>query len=44
MQLCRVCEFEFSSDGNNRYKGYVKLSGQKFESIDMDAYTIQNDS
>lgn len=40
MQLCRDYEFEFSSDGNSRYKGYIKLSGKKFESIDMDAYKI----
>ena len=43
MQICRVYEFEFSSDGDSRYKGYVKLSGQKYESIDMDAYKIQTD-
>ena len=40
MQLCRTYEFEFSSDGDSRYKGYVKLSGLKYESIDMDAYKI----
>ena len=42
MQFCRVYEFEFSSDGNIRYKGYIRLSGLKFESIDMDAYKIES--
>ena len=41
MQVCRVYEFEFSSDGNSRYKGYVTVSGKKYESIDMDAYRIE---
>lgn len=41
MQICRVYEFEFSSDGNNRYKGYVTLSGLKYETLDMEAYTIE---
>ncbi len=40
MQFCRVYEFEFSSDGNSRYKGFITLSGLKFENIDMDAYKI----
>ncbi|MCU7938328.1 MAG: DUF3301 domain-containing protein [gamma proteobacterium symbiont of Bathyaustriella thionipta] len=40
MQICRIYEFEFSSDGDSRYKGYVRLSGLKYESIDMDAYKI----
>jgi hypothetical protein len=39
MQVCRTYEFEFSSDGDNRYKGYIKLGGLTYESIDMDAYT-----
>lgn len=42
IQVCRVYEFEFSSDGNSRYKGYISLSGLKFESIDMDAYRIES--
>jgi len=42
MQFCRVYEFEFSSDGNTRYMGYVRLSGSKFETIDMDAYKIES--
>ena len=41
MQICRVYEFEFTSDGNSRYKGYVSLSGKKYEHIDMDAYKIE---
>ncbi len=41
MQLCRRYEFEFSSDGNNRYKGYVSLSGLHYENIDMDAYKVE---
>jgi len=43
MQFCRVYEFEFSSDGDSRYKGYVSINGQKFEHIDMDAYKIPSD-
>ena len=42
MQICRVYEFEFSSDGDSRYKGYVTLSGLKYEAIDMDAYKIES--
>jgi len=42
MQFCRVYEFVFSSDGNTRYMGYVRLSGSKFETIDMDAYKIES--
>jgi len=41
MQICRIYEFEFSSDGNSRYKGFVSLSGLKYESIDMEAYKIE---
>ncbi len=41
MQICRVYEFEFSSDGNSRYKGFISLSGTKYESIDMEAYKIE---
>jgi hypothetical protein len=41
MQICRIYEFEFTSDGNSRYKGYVSLSGKKYEHIDMDAYKIE---
>lgn len=40
MQICRQYEFEFSSDGNSRYKGYITLSGLKYEAINMDAYKI----
>ena len=36
-------EFEFTSDGNSRYKGYVRLSGLKYETIDMDAYKIESE-
>ena len=38
IQLCRLYEFEFSSDGDNRYTGYVALSGSTFENIDLGAY------
>ena len=40
MQLCRIYEFEFSSDGDSRYKGYININGQKLGGIDMDAYKI----
>ena len=43
MQICRVYEFEFSSNGNSRYKGFVSLSGLKYDSIDMEAYKIEVD-
>ena len=43
MQFCRVYEFEFSSDGDSRYRGYISISGQKFEHIDMDAYKIPSE-
>ena len=43
MQLCRVYEFEFSSDGDSRYKGYININGQKVGGIDMDAYKIPSD-
>ena len=38
VQLCRTYEFEFSSDGDNRYTGYINLSGNAFETIDLGAY------
>ncbi|MCU7835091.1 MAG: DUF3301 domain-containing protein [gamma proteobacterium symbiont of Taylorina sp.] len=40
MQICRTYEFEFSSDGDSRYKGFIKISGKKFEAIDMEAFKI----
>jgi hypothetical protein len=40
MQLCRIYEFEFSSDGDSRYKGFIRLSGQKFEHIELDTYRL----
>ena len=40
MQVCRVYEFEFSSDGDNRYKGYVKINGQTFADIELDVYKL----
>ncbi len=40
VQLCRTYEFEFSSDGDNRYTGHVRLSGSMFEAIDLGAYKM----
>jgi len=40
VQLCRTYEFEFSSDGDNRNKGYVRLNGTRLEDIDMGVYKI----
>jgi hypothetical protein len=40
MQICRVYEFEFSSDGDSRYKGFITISGKTFEQINMDAYRL----
>jgi hypothetical protein len=44
MQFCRLYQFEFSSDGNSRYIGYVQLSGLQFEKIEMEAYRIEDES
>ncbi len=35
MQFCRTYEFEFSSDGDSRYKGYVNIAGKTFKKMDM---------
>jgi len=40
MQVCRTYEFEFSSDGNSRYKGIINVSGKKFAGMDMETYKI----
>ena len=39
IQLCRTYEFEFSSDGDNRYTGTVRLSGTTFDNVELGAYT-----
>jgi len=38
MHFCREYEFEFSSDGEVRYAGHLKLSGQRLQHIEMDPY------
>lgn len=43
VQICRTYEFEFSSDGDSRYKGFIKLSGLKYEAIDLEAYRITSE-
>lgn len=40
MQLCRTYEFEFSSDGDSRYKGFVNIAGKQLKGVDMDAYRV----
>ena len=44
MQICRIYEFEFTQNGNSRYKGYVYMSGKHYDRIEMDAYTIDSKS
>jgi len=38
MHLCREYEFEFSSDGEIRYMGKLKLKGQRLQHIEMQPY------
>ncbi len=38
MQFCRRYRFEFSTDGEQRYKGRVILQGKVVETVEMDVY------
>lgn len=38
MVLWRCYQFEFTSTGDQRYRGHVALSGRKLETIEMAAY------
>ena len=40
MQFCRTYEFEFSSDGDSRYKGFINIAGKQPKGVDMDAYRV----
>lgn len=40
LELCRLFLFEFSTDGEYRYKGRVLLLGKKVSDVNMDAYRI----
>jgi len=41
MHLCREYEFEFSSDGEMRYMGTLKLKGRRLQHIEMQAYRTE---
>ncbi|MBF0264683.1 MAG: DUF3301 domain-containing protein [Gammaproteobacteria bacterium] len=46
VQFCRRYQFEFSSDGENRYNASITLNGKQVESVEMETYRIpenQND-
>lgn len=38
VELCRVFSFEFTSDGERRYRGRVKLCGGRVTDLYMDPY------
>ncbi|MFK5984210.1 MAG: DUF3301 domain-containing protein [Pseudomonadota bacterium] len=38
MQFCRQYDFEFSTDGELRYKGSVILNGKVVEKVEMEVY------
>ena len=44
MQFCRQYTFEFSTDGEIRYSGKIKLRGKKIDQIEMDVYRIDETS
>jgi Protein of unknown function (DUF3301) len=41
VQFCRQYTFEFSSDGEMRYKGTILLSGKLVEKVEMEAYRVE---
>lgn len=43
LAISRHYHFEFSSIGDQRYKGIVYMVGQKIETIELDAYKTQGD-
>lgn len=40
VSLFRQYSFEFTSDGNSRYQGYVQMLGKRVESLHMDVFRI----
>jgi len=44
MQFCRRYQFEFSTDGENRYQGSIVLNGKRLESSEMEAYRVFEDT
>lgn len=38
VHFCREYEFEFSSDGEVRYSGHLRLAGQSLQNIEMEPY------
>lgn len=42
MHLCREYEFEFSSDGEIRYHGKLKLKGHRLQHIEMQPYRMES--
>jgi len=43
LQVCRLHNFEFSSDGTQRYKGRITMLGKKVSEVEMEAYRIPAD-
>jgi len=41
MQFCRQYTFEFSTDGEMRYKGKIMLSGKFVQKVEMEAYRVE---
>lgn len=41
VQFCRQYTFEFSTDGEQRYKGKIILSGKIVDKVEMDAYRVE---
>ena len=38
--ICRIYQFEFCSDGADRYKGKISMCGHKVIELSMDVYRI----
>ena len=38
--VCRIYQFEFSSDGADRYRGKISMCGHKVMELSMDVYRI----
>jgi hypothetical protein len=43
IQIIRAYGFEFTSTGDERYNGRIKMSGNRVESIYMEPYRINTD-
>jgi hypothetical protein len=40
LAFCRIYQFEFSSTGEQRYKGLVTITGRKLDSIEMEPHIM----